>query len=49
MKKTIALWCLALALTACSSGEREAHLLNVSYDPTRELYVEPRLSISQFS
>lgn len=47
MKKTIALWCLALALTACSSGEREAHLLNVSYDPTRELYAEFNASFVQ--
>jgi sulfate transport system substrate-binding protein len=36
----LALCCIALALAACSPGEREAQLLNVSYDPTREFFAE---------
>lgn len=39
-KKTFLLCVLVFALVACASGERDAQLLNVSYDPTREFYSE---------
>jgi sulfate/thiosulfate-binding protein len=40
MKRTIKLLALALALGAGAAVADDVELLNVSYDPTRELYVE---------
>jgi sulfate/thiosulfate-binding protein len=44
-----AAWCvLALALTGCGAGSsNEVSLLNVSYDPTRELYEDVNAAFAQ--
>ena len=47
MKKTLILSAALLAATLAYAGPKEIQILNVSYDPTRELYTEYNAAFAQ--
>jgi len=47
MKKTLILSAALLAATLAYAGPKEVQILNVSYDPTRELYTEYNAAFAQ--
>jgi sulfate transport system substrate-binding protein len=48
LKKTLLLAALAIGSVAHNAGAKDIKLLNVSYDPTRELYVEFNAAFSKY-